>query len=66
MQPEFYIKDAVVRWKSNDLIPPRSRLDDFYEKKQISRAEYRKSLKALDRETAKLAAEYSITGIDHQ
>ena len=62
MQPEFYIKDGVVRWKSNDLIPPRSRLDDFYEKKQISRAEYQKSLRALDRETAALAAKYLDNG----
>ena len=59
MQPEFYIEDGVVRWKSNNLIPPCSRLDDFYEKKQISRAEYEKSLRALDHETAVLAAELS-------
>jgi len=55
---EVYIKDGIVRWRSNDLVPPRWRLDDFYEKKQISRAEYEKSLRALGRETAALVAEY--------
>ena len=55
---EVYIKDGIVRWRSNDLVPPRWRLDDFYEKTQISRAEYEKSLRALGRETAALVAEY--------
>jgi hypothetical protein len=55
---ELYIKDGIARWISNDLVPPRDCLGGLYEKKQISRAEYRKSLKALDRETAKLVAEY--------
>jgi hypothetical protein len=53
-----YIVDGVVRWSSNDSVPPADLLSDWFEAGCISKGTLRASLEARDVDTAAFCAEY--------
>lgn len=53
-----YIEDGVVRWSSNDSVPPRDLLSDWFEAGCISKGTLRASLEARSADLDAFCAEY--------
>lgn len=53
-----YIVDGVVRWSSNDQVPPRDLLSDWFEAGCISKGTLRASMEARDADLTAFVAEY--------
>jgi len=53
-----YIEDGVVRWSSNDQVPPRDLLNDWCEAGCISKGTLRVSLEARDADLTAFMEEY--------
>jgi hypothetical protein len=53
-----YMDGYVVRWSSNDSVPPADLLEDWYRADCIDMATLRMSVKARDAEVAAFCAEY--------
>jgi len=55
---EFYFDGSVVRWVSNDRVPPADCLKEMFRQGLVIESEMTASKKARDAETAAFVAEY--------